>query len=208
MAHLLIYASQSVYAIERVEVQALLPGMAVVLIDGERRTLKTGNVEPDGVRLISSDSNYALIEINGEQKRFQLGTTVSTSYTRQESIKEQIVANKHGMFLTHGSINGQTVQFLVDTGATSVAMSAPDAKRLGIQYRLDGQPSRASTASGIASAWRIKLKTVKVGRITLKNIDAMVVDGNYPRHILLGMSFLEKLKVSKESNLMMLEQKR
>lgn len=204
---IVLLASAIAEAIEQIEVQALLPGMAVVLIDGERHTLKQGQPPISGVRLITSDSKIATLEIDGVAKEYQMGTRISTSYVKQEKVKEQIVANQRGMYLTYGSINGQSVRFLIDTGATTIAMSSPDAKRLGIQYRLDGIPASASTASGIANAWRIKLKSVKLGKISLANVDAMVVDGDYPRHILLGMSFLDKLKVSKENNLMILEQK-
>ena len=139
---------------------------------------------------------------------YSLGSSINMNYTKSESVKEQIMANNRGMFLTYGSINGQTVKFLVDTGATSVAMSSVEAKRLGIAYRLYGELSRVNTASGVAKAWAVKLKSVKVGKIKQKNVRAMVIDGSHPTEVLLGMSFMDRLKVNKEGNKLVLEQKR
>ncbi|TNF37072.1 MAG: TIGR02281 family clan AA aspartic protease [Gammaproteobacteria bacterium] len=193
------------YAIDKVEVQGLFSGKAVLLVDDKRHIVAEGEQTPEGVKVISADSKSAVLEINGEQKRYPLGNSISTSYKKAASVKEQLVADDAGMFFTYGSINGHSVRFLVDTGATSIAMSSLDAKRLGIQYRLTGKPSRASTASGIAETWEIQLKTVKVGRLVQRNVDAVVINGNHPREVLLGMTFLDRLKVQKEGNKMILE---
>jgi len=107
--------------------------------------------------------------------------------------------------MTHGSINGHSVRFIVDT--TSIALNANDARRLGIQYRLDGIPTTTSTASGVAQAWQVKLKSVKVGKLSQRNVEAVVIDGNHPTEVLLGMTFLNRLKVQKENGAMVLEQK-
>ncbi|HEY9051233.1 MAG TPA: TIGR02281 family clan AA aspartic protease [Gammaproteobacteria bacterium] len=195
------------FAIEKIEVQGLFSGKAVLLIDGKRHIVAEGEASPEGVRVISADSKSAVLEVDGEQKRYVLGNSISTSYARAESVKEQIIADGAGMYFVHGSINGHSVKFLVDTGATTIAMSALDAKRLGIPYRIIGKPSRASTASGIAETYEIQLKTVKVGRLVQRNVDAVVINGNHPREVLLGMTFLDRLKVEKEGNKMILEMK-
>lgn len=194
-------------AVDKIEVQGLFSGKAVLLIDDKRHIVAEGQASPEGVRVISADSKSAVLEVNGEQKRYVLGNSITTSYSRPESIKEQIIADGAGMYFVHGSINGHSVKFLVDTGATSIAMSAIDAKRLGIPYRIIGKPSEASTASGIAETYEIQLKTVKVGRLVQRNVDAVVINGNHPREVLLGMTFLDRLKVEKEGNKMILEMK-
>jgi aspartyl protease family protein len=195
------------YAVKQLEVQGLFSGKAVLMIDGQRHILGVGKTSPEGVKVISADSHSTVLEVEGVQKKYVLGNTVSTVYKKSESVKEQVVANNRGMFFTHGSVNGQSVKFLIDTGATSVAMSGVDAKRLGILYRMDGQETRASTASGVVKSWAIKLKSVTVGKIKQKNVQAMVVDGSHPTEILLGMSFMERLKVNKEGSILTLEQK-
>lgn len=201
-----ILTSSLVHAVEQVEVQALFPGKVMLLIDGETKVLSVGQIF-SGVKMISADSKVAVLEIDGEQKNYTAGSAISMSYKKLEHVREQIMADTRGMFFTHGSINSQSARFLVDTGATTVAMSAVDAKKMGIQYRLDGEPAQVSTASGIARAWRIKLRSVKLGQLEQKNIEAMVIDGQYPEEILLGMTFLERLKVTKEAGKMTLEQK-
>lgn len=195
------------FAIDKIEVQGLFSGKAVLLIDDKRHIVAEGEASPEGVRVISADSKSAVLEVDGVQKSYALGNSISTSYARAESVKEQIIADGAGMYFVHGSINGHSVKFLVDTGATTIAMSAIDAKRLGIPYRIIGRPSRASTASGIAETYEIQLKTVKVGRLVQRNVDAVVINGNHPREVLLGMTFLDRLKVEKEGNKMILEMK-
>ncbi len=194
-------------AIDKIEVQGLFSGKAVLLIDDKRHIVAEGEASPEGVKVISADSKSAVLEVDGEQKRYLLGNSITTNYAAPASIKEQIISDGAGMFFTYGSINGHSVKFLVDTGATTIAMSAIDAKRLGIPYRMIGKPSRASTASGIAETYEIQLKTVKVGRLVQRNVDAVVINGNHPREVLLGMTFLDRLKVAKEGNKMTLEQK-
>lgn len=203
---ILIFTSSLVCAAENIEVQALFPGKAMLSIDGESRVLSAGQTFA-GVKVISADSKMAVLEIDGEQKSYAPGSAITTSYQKLVHVREQIMADTRGMFLTHGSINGRSVRFLVDTGATTVAMSAVDAKNLSIRYRLEGEPMQVSTASGLARAWRVKLRSVKLGQLEQKNIEAVVIDGNYPEQILLGMTFLERLKVTKESGKMTLEQK-
>lgn len=192
------FVSLQLHAVEQLEVQALMPGMVVLLIDGERVTLKANQTSPQGVKMISADTKSTVLEVDGKQKTYQMGTTVSTSYTPRSKITEQIMIDSMGMFKTHGSINGHSVALLVDTGATSVSMSARDARKLGIQYRLDGQPIKTNTASGVADAWRVKLKSVRLGQLLERNVEGVVVDGDYPKTVLLGMTFLNRMKVEKE----------
>lgn len=111
------------------------------------------------------------------------------------------------MFRTVGSINGYPVNFLVDTGASIVAMNSIQAKRLGIQYLLDGNPTMVSTAGGNVAAYNIRLKNVSVGQIKLQDIDAVIIEGAHPEDVLLGMSFLGRLNVKNENEVMMLETK-
>ena len=197
-----------VFAVDQLEVQGLFSGKAVVLIDGKRHILSIGQTSPEGVKVISADSKSAVLEANGSQKTYILGNTIHTNFEKPEFLREQIFADRNGMYLTQGNINGHQVRFLVDTGATTVAMSSKKAKQLGIAYRLDGKPARSSTASGVANGWMLMLKSVKVGRIKQKNVQAMVIDGSHPREILLGMSFLDNLKVTKEDGKLVLEEKK
>lgn len=195
------------YALEKLEVQALMPGMVVLMVDGERVTLKTNQTSEQGIKMISADTKSTVLEVDGQRKTYQMGTSVSTRFTQRSSTKEQIIIDRYGMFRSHGSINGHSVELLVDTGATSVSMSARDARKLGIQYRLDGRPTKTNTASGVANAWVVKLKTVRLGQLLERNVEGVVVDGDYPKQVLLGMTFLNRMKVEKEGNKMTITKK-
>lgn len=188
-------------------VLGLFKDKAVLTIDGNRRVLKRGERSPEGVRLVSADSEAAVLEIAGQTRRHLLGSHIGASYAAPAVREVRLWADSAGMFHTNGSINGYTVQFLVDTGATSVAMSAVEARRLGIDYRMSGRETTATTASGVARAWGIRLDAVRVGDILLRNVEATVLDGGFPRDVLLGMTFLGQLEMAREGSVLQLRQK-
>lgn len=196
------------HAIDKIEVQGLFASRAVLSIDGTMRMLKVGEVSPEGVRLISADSTAAVLEIDGARKEYALGNTVSTQFTQRTERKQRLHRDpSSGMYFARGRINGQPVKFMVDTGATSIAMSTSQAKQLGIRYQLIGSPTRVRTASGDADAYSVNLRTVNVGEISQSNIEALVVEGKPDGPILLGMSFLGRLGVEQTRTVMTLIQK-
>ena len=195
-------------AAEIIELQGLFSGKAVIKVDGRRHILSIGETSPEGIELISVDTEKAVLKVDGNTSDYRLGSTVGLSYAKPEDVEEKFYANNRGMFEAVGTINGRSVRFLVDTGASVVAMNKSQAKSLGIRYRLDGEPSSVSTASGFAKAWRVKLKSVSLGKIRQTNVDATVIDGKHPGPILLGMSFLDKLKVEKTGDVLLLKQRK
>ncbi len=194
-------------AAENISVQALFAGKAVLMIDGQRRTLSVGETSPEGVKLVDADSKKATLEIDGKAQNYTPGSVISLNYLQPDLVEETIYANDRNMFLSVGTINGQTVRFLVDTGATTIAMNRAQAKKLGVRYRLDGEQVTASTASGFVRSYAVQLKSVTLGKIRRRNVEAMVIDGNHPGPILLGMSFLGGLKIEKTGNALILTQK-
>jgi aspartyl protease family protein len=112
-------------------------------------------------------------------------------------------ADPRGHFVTMGSINGGSVRFLVDTGATLVALPAAEARRLGINY-LQGQRGQVQTANGAAVAYRVKLDTVRIGDIEVNNVDAVVSEGDTMGVTLLGMSFLNRMEMKRDGQSMTL----
>ena len=194
-------------AIEKLEVQGLFANKAVLMVDGVMRILKVGESSPEGIKLISVSKHDAELSIDGEQKRYPLGSAVSTTFAKKKTRSETIYINSGGMYLTFGSINGRSVRFLVDTGASAVAMNKEQAKQLGIRYDKIGIPSSVSTASGFTKAYRVRLKTVTIGKITESNVEAFVIDGNHPGPILLGMTFLGRLDIEHSGNALKLMQK-
>ncbi len=194
-------------AVEEIHVVGLFAGKAVVEVDGARRVLAEGETSPEGVRLISADSEQAVLEIDGERRAYELGGRVSTRFRRPERASVRIWRDGRGMFATTGAINGMPVDFLVDTGATYVAMSGAAARRLGIDFRVEGERGFAETASGVARTYRVTLDTVQVGDIRVRNVTAAVIEGSRPRRVLLGMSFLDRLEIENRGEVMVLRKR-
>ena len=203
---ILLFPAPALVAAEtpRIQVLGLFRDKAVVKINGQQVILKASDDAVNGIRLIRSNSRRAIIEANGETREYQLGSNVSTRLTIPESAVVRIPGSR-GMYKTQGLINGRSVQFLVDTGASVVAMARPTADRLQIQYREQGTPMKVSTASQLKNAWHVKLNSVTVGEITLHQVDGTVIDTEHDQEILLGMSFLNRVKFSQDQGVVVLE---
>ena len=207
---ILIYSivmNTAVAEISHIEVMALFNNKAMVSINNEQHLLKVDGKNILGVRLIEASSKFAVLEVNGERSKYSLGNRVRASYADAVKKKVQIYRDGNNMFKTVGSINGYNVDFLVDTGASVVALNSALAKRLGLQYKLKGEKTIVSTASGKALAYSISLDQVKIGEIMLRNIDAVVIEGHSPNTPLLGMSYLGHLKLNNEDQYLELEEK-
>jgi aspartyl protease family protein len=189
-----------------VNVVGLFPGKAVVSINGGApRTLSVGQKTDEGVTLVSSDHGAATMDIDGKRRVMQMGQHYSApGNSSQQSVT--LAADSRGHFFVNGQVNGAQVRFLVDTGATWVALSAADASRLAIDYR-KGEPNLMSTANGVAAAYKVKLDSVRVGDITASNVDAVVMEGAGPSIALLGMSFLNRMEMKRDGQTMVLIKK-
>jgi aspartyl protease family protein len=196
-----------VFAGMDVRVVGLIADRAVLLIEGQQCLLSVGQTSPEGVTLVSASSEAAVLLINGEETTARLDGRVSTRKRSAEVKEVQVWRNTAGMYTTVGSINGLHVSLLVDTGATQVAMNASQARRLGIDFHVIGQPASVTTASGVAPAWMVTLDSVKVGDLEVRNVPAVVIDGAQPAVTLLGMSYLERLEIVNEGRLMTLRKR-
>ena len=194
-------------AATKITVVGLFKNTAIVVIDGTRRLLRSGDTSPEGVKLISATSSEAVLEIDGEQKHYGLGGQIGGSYARPEQAKVRIWPTPDHMYVVLGSINGFPVKFIVDTGATLVSLSGREAKRLGIDYRVVGTPGQSSTASGVEKIYVVNLDKVKVGDIEIRNVRGAVHDGDFPPATLLGMSFLSRLTIRQDGLVLELEKK-
>ncbi len=200
------------HAIKSVSAFALFNGRAILLIDGQQRMLRAGQTSVEGVTLISSSTSQATIEIDGRQETLALDIIPALSGTDEDSpaIAEdrRVALDMHdsGFFFAQGEINGQSVDFLVDTGANSVAMNVSTAQRLGIDYEA-GQKAWASTANGNVPMYLVTLETVTVGPIEVSDVAAAIITDPGPEEILLGMSFLGELEMSRVGESMVLIQR-
>jgi len=209
VAGLPLAVAASLAAAPQVRVVGLFPGAAVVNLDGRRQLLKVGQEGPGGVRLIAADSRGALLQVEGVERRYELTREYGEGdgFAPPGKARLGVARGEGGHYWVAGAIGGQSVQFLVDTGATTVALSESQARRLGIDYRGGGRPVRVSTANGTTQGWQVKLERVKVGALEVLGVEAVVLQGDSPSTALLGMSFLNRVRWREEQGLLMLESK-
>ena len=189
-----------------IEVTGLFSNKAMVSINkGNPRVLSAGQTSPEGVKLISADSTGAVFEVDGQKKRVAMGQSISTSYASGTKPTVKLVAGTGGHFTTVGSINGVPINFMVDTGATMVSISTRTAQRMGIDLR-NAESGMTSTANGPSLAHKVTLNNVKVGSISLNFVEALVSDGMSDNFSLLGNSFLSRLDMKREGEVLTLTQ--
>lgn len=184
----------------------LAQGSAVLEIDGKSRFLKAGARSPEGVLLVSASQQGAVIEWEGTQRTLTLNKLISTQFNPAQKAEVRIATSRGGHYVTPGRINGVPVTFMIDTGATTVAMNYLEAEKLGIDYRA-GQAITVNTANGLAKAYRVTLNRVSVGDIELHQVPAAVSTTTSPTVILLGNSYLGKVDMRVEEGVLLLQAK-
>ncbi len=108
-----------------------------------------------------------------------------------------LAANRQGHYLANGSINGRTVEFLVDTGATTIAVPQVVAERIGLK---PGAPMTVVTAAGPARAYATRIESVVLGGIERRDLPATIVPRMSGGEVLLGMNFLGTLEFAQRGN--------
>jgi aspartyl protease family protein len=175
---------------------------AVLAADGgEPKTVKVGQ-KWSGATVISVERDRATVEIDGKRRVLMIGQHHRAAVVGSGRASVTLAADVRGHFFAEGAINGNPVRFLVDTGATAVALPAREALRLGIDYR-KGERSLSSTANGLVPFYRVRLDTVTLGPIELTGVEAGVVEGGLDM-VLLGMSFLNRLEMKRDGQVMTL----
>ncbi len=192
----------------QVILEGIMGSKAVLSIDGKRQLLSSGQ-QQDGVRVIKIHPNGIDVNIDGKKRHLRMGDhhAVSSPYKQRKSATVIVLPDARGMYTTVGSINGLPVSFLIDTGATTIAMNSVQAKHLGIDFRIVGRETMVGTASGVARAYQVTLDKVTLGAITRHNIPAVVIEGGFPVQTLLGMSFLGQLDIQREGSVMRIKKK-
>jgi len=172
---------------------------AILAINGGApKTVRVGQ-SFGGVTVVSVEKERATVDVDGKRRVLIRGQTFSTSGTgdRQTAV---LIAGQNGHYTADGQVNGGQVRFVVDTGASVVALPANDARRLSIDYR-KGQLTTVQTAAGPTPAYSVRLDTVRVGGIELNNVEGMVIESGLPI-ALLGMSFLNRVEIRNDAGQM------
>ena len=185
-----------------IQAVGLMNGMAIIEYNGERLVLRNGQ-EKSGVKLIESNNSEAVVLFNGRREVLQLGLSVTSGYKAPTQEVVRLSRAENGHYFTDIKINGKTVPSLVDTGATNLAISGSLARKIGLNYA-GGQKSRSSTAAGIVPTYVIKADKVQLGGITKYNVTVNVLEGDFPEVPLLGMSFLNQVKMREENGMLVL----
>jgi aspartyl protease family protein len=192
---------------QTVSLSGSIGSKALLIIDGTPRTVAAGSTV-QGVKLLSVSNSDAVVEVGGKRLTLPLGgAQVNLGGTGGEGGGSKIVltAGSGGHFFSDGSINGKAVRFLVDTGATNISLSESEARRIGLDYAR-GQRGIAQTANGQVVAYRVQLNSVRVGDVTIYNVDAIVMPATMDQ-VLLGNSFLSRFQMKRENDLLTLDKR-
>lgn len=191
---------------QSVALAGMLGNKALLVLDsGAPRALGVGD-EVQGVKVIAVTRDEATVEIKGVRRTLHLGEApVSVGHSGGGGRRIVLAADSRGHFINTGLINGKRIQYMVDTGASTIAIGRADAERLGLSYQT-GEPIRMNTANGIAQGWRLKLESVRIGDIEVLGVDAIVTPQPMP-YVLLGNSFLASFQMTRTSDQMVLEKR-
>lgn len=191
---------------ESVALAGMLGNKALLVVGGSSPKSVAAGETHQGVRVISTSGDQALVEQAGKRLTLRVGEAPVSLGARAlgggKGTRIVLTAEAGGHFMTAGQINGKAVQFMVDTGATSIAMSAVDAERAGINFK-GGQPVSMSTANGPTQGYRVKLGSVRIADVEVFDVDAVVTPQSMP-FMLLGNSFLTRFQMTRENDQMTL----
>lgn len=207
LAFLLLLAGSSAAA-RQVSVHGVMGDQALLSIDnGAPRSVRSGQTF-QGIRVVSIQGDQVWLDVDGSRQVLRVGQSpihVTPSGGDTSGRRIVIGASSAGHYVTQGQINGKTIAMVVDTGATLLSIGEPDAQRLGLDYR-SGQRLRIVTANGDTLGWRVRLATVKVGDVVLREVDAVVNVVAMP-YVLLGNSFLSSFQMSQNNGQLVLEKR-
>jgi aspartyl protease family protein len=192
-----IFASPICMADTQVNIVGLFSNKAVMVINGGKPTILNVGQTKNGVKLLSADSSAATFEVEGKTKTLGMGQAATVGGTGNAVSSVILYANQDGHFISDCQINGASLKFLLDTGATTVALNSGDAKFANIDYKR-GVPVQVSTANGVVTAYRVSIATLKIGSVTLSQVEASVLEGGSPSIVLLGMSALNRLDMKRQ----------
>jgi aspartyl protease family protein len=203
-----LLAAITVHA-QSVTLSGMVGNKALLIVDGNAPKIVASGETYNGVKVISTQGDSAIVMVGGKRLNIRVGDAPASvgeqAGSRSNGSKIVLTAGEGGHFLTQGSINGKSVQFMVDTGASAVSMGAADAKRMGIDYT-NGKPVRMSTANGQALGYLLTLNTVRIGDVEVQNVEAVVAQQPMP-FVLLGNSFLTRFSMRRDNDQMVLERR-
>ncbi len=204
----LVVAAAVVHAAGSVTLTGSIGSRAILIVNGSPPKAVAVGETYQGVKLMSLQADQAVVELEGKRVNLRMDTPVSIGGSGGSGgggSRVVLSADSRGHFMTQGAINGRPVTFMLDTGATAVALSADDAQRIGLDYS-KGQRVMMNTANGMASGYRLRLQSVRVGDVEVYDIDAIVSPQGMP-YVLLGNSFINRFSMRRDADQMVLEKR-
>jgi aspartyl protease family protein len=193
---------------QSVSLQGMLGNRALLIVDGAAPKTVAPGESHKGVKVLSTEGDTAVVEIGGRRQTLRVGdapASVAGSAPPAGGNRIVLTAGSGGHFVTYGTVNGRATQFLVDTGASVVGLGAGEAERLGIPWR-SGQEVRMGTANGVVPGWRVRLASVRIGDVEVREVEGVVTQAPMP-FILLGNSFLDRFRMRRDNDQMVLERR-
>ena len=188
-----------------ISVAGVFSDKTLLMINGDGpRTVRVGETTAEGVKVLAIDGDAVTLEDEGKRRVLRVGQVVASQKT-SVSATAHLPVDSSGHFFANATINAQNVRFLVDTGASMISLGASDARRMQIDTSRAPQVL-VSTANGQTVARLVKLPAVRIGGITMHNVDALVHPHDLPV-ALLGMSFLSRTEISQDGSTMVLKRK-
>ena len=178
---------------------------ALLMIDGAEPQAVAIGQSLAGVKVVSVQGDQVVVEIGGKKRPLRVGQHAIGTAAADGSGRIVMTADNQGHFVTTGSVNGVAVRFLVDTGATMISLGASDARRVGVDFNR-GQKGMTQTANGQSVVSKVQLDTVRIGDVTLHNVDAVIHQTEMPV-ALLGMSFLNRMEMQRDGSTMTLKRR-
>ena len=203
---LLSAVASAAFANAPVEAVGLFKDRAMIRVLGAERYLTVGQSSPEGATLVESDAQHAVVRYKGETYKLTLSDRVGGTFQAPTNATLSIAPDQIGQYRAQGTIIGRPADFLLYTGASLVAISSRSARQMGIEYEKSPERAPVVTAQGQVDSYLVDLETLTVGGIQTHHVRAAVIPGDYPLEVLLGMSFLHKVKMEQQAGVMVLKQ--
>lgn len=192
-------------AAQDVGLAGIMGSRALLMIDGGEPQAVAAGQSLAGVKVVSVHGDQAVVEIGGRKRPLRVGQHAIGAAAADGAGTIVMTADNQGHFYVTGSVNGAAVRFMVDTGATMISLGATDARRIGLDFNR-GQKAMTQTANGQTVVSKVKLDTVRIGDVTLHNVDALIHQNEMPM-ALLGMSFLNRMEMQRDGGTMTLRKR-